>query len=711
MSESQAVQSFTAPLSELYECRERQYRVGEFIVDPVEKTLVCQGQELTIEPKVFDVLLYFCENPDRYIQTQELHDQVWQGTLVSDAAVRRAVSKLRTILGDDSKCPTFIKSGSKRGYKFIGQLSHEVEELAANPTDIIAPSIIATNTVRQHTTSAKVAPWLVTAALGLLFIVSGAIGAYLFLSTRVQNQQLTLDRTPLFDYLGEKKYLAVAYNNEAIGFTSKLPGLSGFQVFLHNEDGSNRQLTTSANNVIKFDFNADGSTLYYIDIQPGSATLSSLDIVKPKQQPVTLVDGFYYISDLALLMDGSGLYFNGLKSLSESSRLYYLDLSTGSFTTVTNKLSADFHENKLALSKENKYLAHNTVMGKLGEQQITIRDLKSKKVVTRIYHDSAIYQLCWLNERQLLIVDEKGIHSADIETQAKNILFENHDEKIQSVATTKQQNIIVINAPAAANFFTQISLDDFNFDNQQVISADPNIRQMLFTGVEHKKLIYRKQGNISVVSTIEGNKETIHLKTSSTLEIYQAAKKGRLILSKIDNALALIDTQSSEITYITQGTSFDGQDATFSKNFDQVLFSMKNNGELTLYSYNIAEKSLRPLFEGFRAARETANGYILADGADRVHYYRNENKSLSKLNVELAIDNNTRWFVRNNLMYWSKFDGKNTFLNTFDLVEQRLTKQKLESIQLDPRFDVDAAGHWILLKNSQPASSEILAIH
>jgi len=86
-------------------------------IDTLNQTLYIQGEISTLAPKVYDLLLYFCQNSDRVITKDELMEQVWAGTLVTENAISRTLVKVRKALGDDPKSPIFIKTVPRKGYR------------------------------------------------------------------------------------------------------------------------------------------------------------------------------------------------------------------------------------------------------------------------------------------------------------------------------------------------------------------------------------------------------------------------------------------------------------------------------------------------------------------------------------------------------------------------------------------------------------------
>lgn len=98
------------------------YKFGPFQLETESDILYREGRELSVEPKLIEVLCYLIVQRDRYVPLAELHDELWAGRIVTDTAVRRTISKLRSILEDDTYNPQFIKSLPKRGYKMVASV-------------------------------------------------------------------------------------------------------------------------------------------------------------------------------------------------------------------------------------------------------------------------------------------------------------------------------------------------------------------------------------------------------------------------------------------------------------------------------------------------------------------------------------------------------------------------------------------------------------
>lgn len=80
------------------------------------------SQVAPLTPRAYAVLSYLAARPRRLVTKDELLDNVWKGTLVTDGVLKVCVRELRRALEDDVKTPTYIETAHRRGYRFIGDL-------------------------------------------------------------------------------------------------------------------------------------------------------------------------------------------------------------------------------------------------------------------------------------------------------------------------------------------------------------------------------------------------------------------------------------------------------------------------------------------------------------------------------------------------------------------------------------------------------------
>jgi DNA-binding winged helix-turn-helix (wHTH) protein/tetratricopeptide (TPR) repeat protein len=95
---------------------------GQFELDARGYKLRREGDDVPLQPKVFDAIRYLVENHDRVVLKEELLEALWPGEHVNDTAVPWTISRARKALGQgpDAKYP--IETVRGRGYRFSGQV-------------------------------------------------------------------------------------------------------------------------------------------------------------------------------------------------------------------------------------------------------------------------------------------------------------------------------------------------------------------------------------------------------------------------------------------------------------------------------------------------------------------------------------------------------------------------------------------------------------
>jgi len=72
------------------------------------------------------VLVYILERRDRIVGKEELIENFWNDTAVTDNAVVQCIAEIRRALGDDPRGPRFIKTIPKVGYRFVATVTEEL---------------------------------------------------------------------------------------------------------------------------------------------------------------------------------------------------------------------------------------------------------------------------------------------------------------------------------------------------------------------------------------------------------------------------------------------------------------------------------------------------------------------------------------------------------------------------------------------------------
>src|SRR5688572_18068134 len=89
------------------------YRWDDFVLDLDSFRLERGGVPLPLEPKAFNLLVLLMGRPGHVFTKQEIFEQIWSGTVVTDHALTRVVAQLRRV---DRKSTRLNSSHSQISY-------------------------------------------------------------------------------------------------------------------------------------------------------------------------------------------------------------------------------------------------------------------------------------------------------------------------------------------------------------------------------------------------------------------------------------------------------------------------------------------------------------------------------------------------------------------------------------------------------------------
>ena len=100
-------------------------KFGIFAADLEAGELYKGGLRQKVTGQPFEVLRLLLEHPQQIVTREELRQRIWpQDTFVDyDLALRKAITRLRDVLGDSAESPRFIETIPRKGYRFIAQLN------------------------------------------------------------------------------------------------------------------------------------------------------------------------------------------------------------------------------------------------------------------------------------------------------------------------------------------------------------------------------------------------------------------------------------------------------------------------------------------------------------------------------------------------------------------------------------------------------------
>ena len=99
-----------------------EFYLGTWLVLPMQNQLKNAEKEITLEPKLIDVLLYLCIHAPSVVSSEQIIEQCWPHQFLSDNPVHKSIAQLRKALGDTARNSCFIKTIPKKGYSIIAEI-------------------------------------------------------------------------------------------------------------------------------------------------------------------------------------------------------------------------------------------------------------------------------------------------------------------------------------------------------------------------------------------------------------------------------------------------------------------------------------------------------------------------------------------------------------------------------------------------------------
>lgn len=120
------------------------YHFDGYLLDTDSLELSHEGMLVHAEPQVIRLLALLVENSGRLVTRDDINRTVWNGRIVSEAALSSRIKSLRHLLGDTGKKQQFIRTVHKRGFRFVATVTQETDTEVKNlPTAAGTPAAAA----------------------------------------------------------------------------------------------------------------------------------------------------------------------------------------------------------------------------------------------------------------------------------------------------------------------------------------------------------------------------------------------------------------------------------------------------------------------------------------------------------------------------------------------------------------------------------------
>lgn len=623
----------------------RYLHCADIYIDTHNQLLYRQGETINLAPKVFDLLMFLCQNSHRVISKDELMEQVWVGTLVTENAISRTLVKVRKALADDPKNPQFIITVPRKGYRMVAdfvaadtvnnqpegkpsidrtdELNHrgKAETLVNEKQQYIDPTEPSAIKKSSLTKSTLLIALVVIILLAITYVFS-------FKSTKVlQTKQVK----PLSREVGVEQYPAVSPDLTQLAYRKDVAGKPSY-INIENLTSHVKQSISHARGALsKPVWSPTQDKLAFLYQHNSVCTISwaELSNIKDKESWQDITEcGAQANPHFVFSPDGQYLYFNDRQSASHGYQIFRVNLVNNEKEIVNQPITNGLGNYSFDISPDGKKLLMiNSEFSPT--TRIYTLTIESSTLEKTAQLDYLMRSVLWHHDNETIIHPSPHpayqLWQSDLAGNKLGVVAGN---------TSRVKHLARVNNGKDFSFISYLLNKDIHFqpkgqasielDNSTVMDYLP----ALANNTNQYAFVSKRSTSAEVyLSTIMDGKHPIAETTKQLTDFNNPVKLYDLVFSPNDSQLMILADNQVYIANISDmsvkkllldniaivGGSWQDE--------NNVLFSTIKNGDWTSMIYNIAEKKLNRMPVGYQGGLYSSvdnRFYLIADDSLQV---------------------------------------------------------------------------------------------
>ncbi len=387
---------------------ERSFHIGRWLVEPSIGRLRDGTREARFEPKVMQVLVFLGRRAGRTVSRDDLIEGVWNGTVVSEDAINRCISRLRrTFNGDPS---VRIETLPKIGYRLLADVRETSDEGPEALGEAESPPVVPherhpAEPARSRISGLRRVGPVGATALGLVLLA----GVLVVVSRRTAERAPEFRVTPFTSLPGHEGMASFSPDGSHIAFSWRQPGQDNSDVYVKTV-GSDDMLRLTDNPARDQSpaWSPDGGRIAFVRLSSGGTAqlmvVSSLGGSERRIVSYPAPNG----SELSWNPAGESIAFSGQMQPGEESRILHVSVASGSILPLTSPPGSWIGDDFPCFSPDGSKLAFVRNRA-LGVSDIYVLDLGTKETSRLTFDNLKVHGLAWeLGGRGVIFSSNRG---------------------------------------------------------------------------------------------------------------------------------------------------------------------------------------------------------------------------------------------------------------------------------------------------------------
>lgn len=634
---------------------------GDIIVDVEQVALFKNAERIEFEPRVFELLVYFCQHPQEAISREELVAQVWRGRVVSDAAINRAVGELRKLIEDNLSSPKWIKTVSKVGYRFteVPTLQNMVHE--TSPAQLIPDEPVPENNKPTHGDAIAVSESsdqkspLLSGNYGwiLAILLLSVMFLYKYSDYMSEPEPLkVIGWQPVTSTLGSAFNASLEPKSRSIVYLHRADADASAQLEMKKTDGSIQAISDDNYYYTDALFASDG---FIYASRLNNLQQMLCDIVKIDLSTMVFSSvvncGERVVTQLAFDEKKKRLIYRSRPSISEPYAMYSYQLDTGRKQQLTHPVQTGntVGDYVFAISPDFQTLA---VIEYSGEETDSIKliSLKDNSIKLTAAAIDNVYGMMWHSADKILLANNTGlfdfsIENSMVETIAHGDQFSrlSMGDSLRTAITERSQSTVNIVSYSLHNSDLTSLTKSSGINLNPTLGNNANVLAFL-SNRSGKNQIYIQDENESV-SVAKFEEAIAYIGGMS----WSADDKN--IVASINDRLYLHSLKNKQWQPVAENFTKVHHVAFTPRN---ILFSAEVDGQWNIWQLSLDNQKVTQI--------TTKGGYSVQGNKNKLYYTKFNHQGLYQLDLkngiesiliaEFPISGWRHWQLRDNKIYY-----------------------------------------------------------